>query len=74
MQISVQREPLLAACKLADKAIPGKAFDARPRRGPRAGALDADQTLRLELPDAEGPALFRAGPDYRHVLMPLRYS
>jgi DNA polymerase-3 subunit beta len=35
-------------------------------------ALDADETLRLELADAEGPALFRAGQDYRHVLMPLR--
>jgi DNA polymerase III sliding clamp (beta) subunit (PCNA family) len=34
-------------------------------------ALDADETLRLELPNAEGPALFRAGQDYRHALMPL---
>jgi DNA polymerase-3 subunit beta len=35
-------------------------------------ALDGDEVIRLELPDADGPALFRAGQDYRHVLMPLR--
>jgi hypothetical protein len=35
-------------------------------------SLYADETLRLELPDADGPALFRAGQDYQEVFMPLR--
>jgi hypothetical protein len=35
-------------------------------------AQDADETLRLELRDADGPAVFRAGQDYRHVPVPLR--
>jgi DNA polymerase-3 subunit beta len=35
-------------------------------------ALEAESTVRLELRDAEAPALFRIGEGYRHVLMPLR--
>jgi DNA polymerase-3 subunit beta len=35
-------------------------------------ALDPEAMVRLELCNAEAPALFCADPDYRHVLMPLR--
>jgi DNA polymerase-3 subunit beta len=36
--------------------------------------LEDETTVRLELRDADSPALFHAGDDYRHVLMPLRRS
>ncbi len=36
--------------------------------------LDPEETVRLELHDAEAPALFCTGEGYRHVLMPLRRS
>jgi hypothetical protein len=45
---------------------------ARGVRTRRRKALDAGETLPMELRDADGPALFRAGQDYRHVDMPLR--
>jgi DNA polymerase-3 subunit beta len=35
-------------------------------------ALDDAEPVQLELRGPEAPALFRAGDDYRHVLMPLR--
>jgi DNA polymerase-3 subunit beta len=34
--------------------------------------LDAEATVELELLDADAPALFCAGDNYKHVLMPLR--
>jgi DNA polymerase-3 subunit beta len=34
--------------------------------------LDSDATVQLDLRDADSPALFRTGDNYRHLLMPLR--
>jgi DNA polymerase III subunit beta len=34
--------------------------------------LDAAATVQMELLDPDAPALFRAGGDYKHLLMPLR--
>ncbi len=35
-------------------------------------ALEGEETVRVELQDAEAPALFAVGEEYRHLLMPLR--